>query len=289
MAVTVTTSDLGNVGSGGAQTASGTITLAVTPTPDAPVAVGTIPNQAALVGQAFTFTLPGGAFADPDTGEVLTLSARLASGAALPAWLVFNPATGVFTGTPPADAAPTATDLDIRITATDPTGRTAAQTFRLTISPDNGAGDVSFRIGEPTPLPPQDPTPPGSSFIPSETILSGGAIRDIFTGPGTRSTLLARIFAGQNDLDNPDSTEPPLLGSSFAPSGWFVAALDSALPPLAETGAAGHESVADLGVQREADPLGMGRGFSRQVADATDAFDRRTALLDRALAAAPTP
>ena len=58
----------------------------------------TLPNRTINRGSAFTYTVPSGLFTDPDS--VLTISAKSATGAALPSWLVFNTTTGTFTGTP---------------------------------------------------------------------------------------------------------------------------------------------------------------------------------------------
>ncbi|MGE5641339.1 MAG: putative Ig domain-containing protein, partial [Clostridia bacterium] len=83
---------------------------------DAPVASGPIAPQVASPLSAFTFTVPGGAFSDPDS-PLLTLSATQSDGSALPAWLSFDPATRTFSGTPPAGFA----SLGIRLTASDGT------------------------------------------------------------------------------------------------------------------------------------------------------------------------
>ncbi|QWD61808.1 VCBS domain-containing protein, partial [Polynucleobacter sp. MWH-UH25E] len=93
-----------------------TISVTIHGTNDAPTVVSTLDDQHASNGTALKYTVPAGTFADIDNGDVLTLSAKLADGSDLPAWLSFNPTTGEFTGTPPA-AAPNI--LDIKVTATD--------------------------------------------------------------------------------------------------------------------------------------------------------------------------
>lgn len=70
------------------------------------------------------------AFADAD-GQALTYTAALSSGAALPAWLVFNPVTRTFSGTPPGGSAGVYT---IVVTGTDPFGASISDDFTLTIS-----------------------------------------------------------------------------------------------------------------------------------------------------------
>ncbi|WP_269141006.1 calcium-binding protein [Steroidobacter gossypii] len=59
-----------------------------------------IADQLAPPDESFSFTIPSGAFADPNPGDQLTYSASLADGSALPAWLTFDPATLTFSGTP---------------------------------------------------------------------------------------------------------------------------------------------------------------------------------------------
>ena len=79
-------------------------------------------------GQAVLLALPAGTFTDP-AGETLTYAATLASGQALPSWLKFNAATDSFSGTPPN----TAQTLSIKVTATDTSGLSVAETFVATV------------------------------------------------------------------------------------------------------------------------------------------------------------
>jgi len=125
VAITVTASD-------GIATASDRFSLTVTSVNDAPTVAALLPDVASPEDSPLVSTLPHGIFTDVD-GDALTLSARLVSGAALPAWLFFDGAR--FTGTPPADFNGT---LDIAVSASD--GQLAASdTFALTISPVNDA------------------------------------------------------------------------------------------------------------------------------------------------------
>ena len=82
--------------------------------------------------QVFTYTIPSNSFADVDVGDVLTYSATLANGAALPSWLSFNAATRTISGTP-LDA--NIGVLDIRVKATDIAGTSAQDNFLITINP----------------------------------------------------------------------------------------------------------------------------------------------------------
>ena len=106
----------------------------------APVANG-IANQSASQGSAFTFTLPGGAFVDNDPGETLTYGVSLADGSALPSWLVFNPQTQTFSGTPENGDVGT---LTIRVTATDKNSVPVSSDFTLVV---NNVNDAPVTVG----------------------------------------------------------------------------------------------------------------------------------------------
>ena len=66
-----------------------------------PEALIPLDNQNAAEGQLFSYQLPTDAFVDVDN-DVLTYSATLADGSALPDWLTFDGATQTFSGTPPS-------------------------------------------------------------------------------------------------------------------------------------------------------------------------------------------
>lgn len=66
-----------------------------------PVVTRPLADQHLPTGQSFSFLLPGDAFIDPDPGDVLTVSARLADGSALPDWLIFDAEILVFSGNVP--------------------------------------------------------------------------------------------------------------------------------------------------------------------------------------------
>jgi hypothetical protein len=95
----------------------------------APVAVAPlVPTQNWLEGSTVADTLAGSLFSDPQ-GEALTLKATLASGAALPAWLSFNPATATFSGTAPS----TVEIVALKLTATNASGLSASESFSADI------------------------------------------------------------------------------------------------------------------------------------------------------------
>jgi hypothetical protein len=110
-----------------------------------PVLAIALADQTAAENAAFSFTIPAGHLTDPDAGDALTLTARLANGATLPSWLTFNRATSTFSGTPPYDASGT---LIIRVTATDLIGATASDDFTLTIANTNRAPALAAALAD---------------------------------------------------------------------------------------------------------------------------------------------
>jgi hypothetical protein len=88
------------------------------------------PDQNAVAGSAFSLTLPAGTFTDPD-GDVLTYSATAVDGSPLPSWLAFDATTRTFSGTP---ASADVSTLGVRVSATDPGGLTASETFNIAVT-----------------------------------------------------------------------------------------------------------------------------------------------------------
>ncbi|QLL94895.1 tandem-95 repeat protein [Pectobacterium carotovorum] len=158
---------------------STTFGLTVTNVNDAPVVATPIPAQSVAQDGSLSFTVPAGTFTDPD-GDTLTLSATLADGTALPAWLSFNPATGTFSGTP---ANGDVGSLTIKVTATDGSSASVSTTFGLTVTNVNDAPVVA------TPIPAQSVAQDGSL---SFTVPAG-----TFTDPdGDTLTLSATLADG---------------------------------------------------------------------------------------------
>ena len=89
-----------------------------------PVVKTPTPTQTWKEGHAISLTLSANTFSDA-LGETLSYSATLASGQALPSWLIFNAGTDSFSGTPPNQAQ----SLAITVTATDTSGLSAAESF----------------------------------------------------------------------------------------------------------------------------------------------------------------
>jgi Ca2+-binding RTX toxin-like protein len=100
----------------------------------APVLALPLVNQSARQGAAFSFTVPAGTFTD--ASDVLSYSATLVNGSALPTWLTFNPATRVFSGTPGnADVG----SLPVQVTATDLGGLATRASFSVAVANVNDA------------------------------------------------------------------------------------------------------------------------------------------------------
>src|SRR5262249_42925772 len=117
--------------------------------------------------------------------DALSYSATLTSGDALPAWLSFNSATHTFSGNPePSDASP----IQIRVTATDPDGKTVTDDFQLTLDnvADNHAPtDIALsnsRVAETQPAGPVvgsfSTTDPDSGDSHTYTLVSGTGSTD---------------------------------------------------------------------------------------------------------------
>lgn len=125
--------------------AAHTFKVNIANTNDAPEVATQITDRIAVQGQAFAYTLPENAFRDVDKGDQLTLSAELANGDALPSWLSFDAATGIFSGVPTnGDVG----SLGLRIVATDLAGASVGQTFNLTVANTNDAPVVNQPLAD---------------------------------------------------------------------------------------------------------------------------------------------
>jgi Ca2+-binding RTX toxin-like protein len=100
----------------------------------APTVANPLADQSASTGTAFSFTVPADTFTDVDAGDVLTFSATLADGSALPAWLTFDSATRTFSGTPVDGDAGV---VNLKVTATDTGTLSVADLFDATVTIQN--------------------------------------------------------------------------------------------------------------------------------------------------------
>ncbi|MBF0309274.1 MAG: putative Ig domain-containing protein [Magnetococcales bacterium] len=122
-------------GKGG--TVSNSFTLSVSAANDVPTVANPLTNQNWSGSGTASFQVPANTFNDAD-GDALTYTAAQGSGAALPAWIAFAPATRTFTGslsTAPFDGG----TLTLAVTANDGHGGTASGSFALTYVSANQA------------------------------------------------------------------------------------------------------------------------------------------------------
>ncbi|RKZ64852.1 MAG: hypothetical protein DRQ48_12190, partial [Gammaproteobacteria bacterium] len=129
--------------SDGALSDSGSATITFNEVNVIPELFAPIMDQVTNEDAAFSFTVPTDTFTDPDAGDNLTLSAKLANGNELPGWLSFDAGSGVFNGTPDNDDVDV---IDVKVTATDTGGLSVSDDFTLTINNVNDAPIVSNAI-----------------------------------------------------------------------------------------------------------------------------------------------
>ena len=166
-------------GEGGTDTA--TVTVTVQGANDAPVVTGTLIAQ---TGEDGTAQLPFDAstvFSDVD-GETLTYTSP-----DLPSWMSINPATGVITGTPPADASQGGPNSDgvytVTVVATDPDGEEISTTVTYTFTNplpvvDTAVGSQMAVDAEEISIPTMISDPDGDDLTYSATGLPAGLMID---------------------------------------------------------------------------------------------------------------
>ncbi|MDQ8186653.1 putative Ig domain-containing protein [Pelagicoccus sp. SDUM812002] len=133
---TPTNEDVGNISvtvtaSDGEALASSTFGIQVDNTNDGPTATA-IADQTTDEDAAFSLDVSGN-FADIDAGDILSYSATLQDGSALPSWLSFDEETGKFSGTPTnGDVG----EISLSVTATDGEG-VAESSFSIQVTNTN--------------------------------------------------------------------------------------------------------------------------------------------------------
>ncbi len=109
----------------------------------APSLANPLADQTIQEDAPVSVVVPSNTFTDQDAGDVLTLSASLADGTTLPAWLSFNAATATFSGTPDDTQVGS---LGLRVTATDQENLSTSDVFTLTVNNVNDAPTVANPI-----------------------------------------------------------------------------------------------------------------------------------------------
>jgi len=104
-----------------------------------------VPNQTAVLGQMFNYTIPDTTFIDDDGNNTLTFTASLANGNPLPSWLSIDQVSAAFSGTPDSLQV-----LHLKLTATDTAGASASASFMISVMEPNAiesqARDKGIRI-----------------------------------------------------------------------------------------------------------------------------------------------
>ena len=186
-----------------------TVSLTVAPANRTPVLASALPDQVANQGTAFSYTIAASAFTDPDAGDVLTYSATLIDGSALPTWLSFNASTRTFSGTPTSTGS-----YSLKVQAKDSSNLSANDIFDLVVSVKNL-------------------TLTGTA---NADTLSGGAGNDSLSGLAGNDSLLGG--AGDDSLDGGAGTDN-LKGGA----GNDVYIVDSASDVVTELAAEGIDQV----------------------------------------------
>lgn len=148
--------------------------LNVSPSNQAPQVKFALADQQVGEGTTLTYTIPSGSFADPDSDDLLTYSATLANGSALPSWLSFNASTRQFSGIAPINGSST---TSIKVIAKDRGGLIVSDVFDIFVSV-------------------KDSTLTGSSGVDTLTGRSGN---DVLNGGAGNDTLIGN--AGNDRLD----------------------------------------------------------------------------------------
>ena len=170
-------------GEGGTDVA--TVTVTVTGANDAPVVTGTLMPQTGTDGVAQLPFNASTVFSDVD-GETLAFTSD-----DLPEWMSINPATGIITGTPPADASQGGPNSDgvytVTVTATDPDGEDVSTTVTYSFANpapvvDTAVGAQAGVDGEAVSITPSFVDPDGDALGYTATGLPAGLSIDPATG-----------------------------------------------------------------------------------------------------------
>ncbi|MDQ1919813.1 calcium-binding protein [Massilia pseudoviolaceinigra] len=131
-----------------------------------------LPTLQAKANALFSYTVPVDTVTDPDVWDTVTYSVKMAGGAALPAWLTFDPVTRVLSGTPAAGNIGT---LQFQLWGTDSGGNGAGQGVNLVVGAANRAPVLATAL-------PDQKAAPGTPF--AYTVAAAA-----FTDPDTGDKL----------------------------------------------------------------------------------------------------
>ena len=165
----------------------------------APVVAIPLLDQNATESAPFSYTVSNGSFTDANQ-DVLTYTATLADGSALPAWLSFNATNLTFTGTPVSTASGNYTVL---VKASDPSGASVSDSFALAVA-DAPASTIAGTNNADT--------------------LNGTVEADLILGLGGNDTIKAGIGA---DIVDGGAGRDSLYGGDGADTFRYTNVLDS--------------------------------------------------------------
>ncbi|MEH1825026.1 MAG: putative Ig domain-containing protein [Nostoc sp.] len=118
--------------SDGLSSSTATVNVTINGVNDAPTIVSGIADKTTSENSQFNFSVPANTFTDVDAGDILTYTATLNNGSALPSWLTFNATTRTFSGIPLAANVGT---ISVKVTAKDNSNATVSDIFNLTVTP----------------------------------------------------------------------------------------------------------------------------------------------------------
>jgi hypothetical protein len=105
--------------------------------PMEPELIHPIPDQSAIAEMPFSYTFDEDVFTDPDNDDLIFKTER-SDNSALPSWISFDSDTRTFSGTP---ALSDVGIISIKVTAEDPVGLKAFDTFEITVASVLGLGE----------------------------------------------------------------------------------------------------------------------------------------------------
>ena len=170
-----------------------------TPGNVAPVVAIPLLDQNATESAPFSYTLTNDSFTDANQ-DVLTYTATLADGSALPAWLSFNATNLTFTGTPVSTASG---NYNVLVKASDPSGASVSDSFALAVA-DAPASTIAGTNNADT--------------------LNGTVEADLILGLGGNDTIKAGIGA---DIVDGGAGRDSLYGGDGADTFRYTNVLDS--------------------------------------------------------------
>ncbi|RZI79798.1 MAG: hypothetical protein EOP38_24410, partial [Rubrivivax sp.] len=224
-------------GHGAQELRQGTATGPVANVNDAPTAGASPGTQRGRENSLFSFTLDADAFVDVDDGDTLTISA-----AGLPAWLSYDSQTRTFQGIPSGGSVGS---LIITVQATDSSGASVSNSFRLDVAAQPPSGTVTAPVVDrpalpstpaPAPLaPPVDDSPPAQAASANEPLASA-EIQAEEAPPGEGSSTseggMAVTPTLASTFEQPQGVRLSAYATALLPTGKLMAPL----PPVLAIG-----------------------------------------------------